>query len=93
LIGGPLLKNVDKAARANPITYVTPDDPPFLIMHGDQDTTVPSSQSALLHDALKKAGVDVQLEIIPGAGHGFNVGLNTRVFDFFERVLKGKSNQ
>src|SRR5260221_4919549 len=34
LIGGPIQENKDKVAKVNPITYVTPDDPPVLIVHG-----------------------------------------------------------
>ena len=41
LIGGAILENRDKAAKANPIAYVTKDDPPFLIVHGDADKLVP----------------------------------------------------
>jgi hypothetical protein len=57
LIGAPIQDNKDKVARANPITYVTPDDPPFLILHGDRDPLVPVNQSELLFAALTKAGV------------------------------------
>lgn len=71
LIGGPLLENRDKAAKASPITYVSKDAPPFLIMHGDRDRTVPFNQSELLYEALKKAGVDVTFVPMKGAGHGF----------------------
>jgi len=90
LIGGPIQENPEKVARANPITYITPDDPPFLILHGDEDKTVIPSQSTLLADALKKAGVPVEFEIIKGAGHGFDVTVNEKAFDFFDRVLKQK---
>ncbi|RPI24107.1 MAG: alpha/beta hydrolase [Acidobacteria bacterium] len=90
LIGGAIQKNPDKVARANPITYVSPDDPPFLILHGDQDRTVPPNQSELLHDALKKAGVQVRLGIVTGAGHGFTPGADKTAFAFFEKVLKGR---
>jgi acetyl esterase/lipase len=71
LIGGPILENKDKATKASPITYVSKDAPPFLIMHGDQDRTVPFSQSELLYEALKKAGVNATLVPVKGAGHGF----------------------
>ncbi len=90
LIGGPIKENPEKVARANPITYITPDDPPFLILHGDEDKTVIPSQSTLLADALKKAGVPVEFEIIKGAGHGFDVTVNDKAFNFFDRVLKQK---
>ncbi len=45
LIGGPIQENPPKAQKANPITYVTKDDPPFLIVHGDKDPLVPHNQS------------------------------------------------
>jgi acetyl esterase/lipase len=82
LIGGPVLENREKAARANPITYVTRDDPPFLIMHGDEDQTVALSQSRLLYDALKTAGVDATLTVIKGAGHFGVDGVSPLQSDF-----------
>ncbi len=84
LVGGPIQQNPHQCALANPITYVEPDDPPFLIFHGDKDPLVPHCQSEKLFDALQKNGVDSKLVIIPGAGHGpgvfedkyFNVMVN-----------------
>lgn len=58
LLGGPVQEMKAAVAAANPITYVTGDEPPFLIMHGDQDMTVPYPQSVLLHEALSAAGGD-----------------------------------
>lgn len=57
--------NPNKAKAANPITYIDKNDPPFLIYHGAEDDTVPASQSQLLHDALKGAGVSSKLTIFP----------------------------
>ena len=93
LIGGPIQENKDKVARANPITYVTTDDPPFLILHGDQDPSVPYHQSQLLFEALKKAGVSVHFHTIHGAGHGNGFAgqnIDTMVNDFFAKNLKEK---
>jgi acetyl esterase/lipase len=45
LIGGPLTKNKDKARDASPITYVSKDDPPFMLIHGTHDLVVPFVQS------------------------------------------------
>lgn len=70
LIGGPIQENKAKAARANPIAFVTKSDPPFLIVHGSSDPMVPYSQSVLLAESLKKAGVPVIFHTIEGAGHG-----------------------
>jgi acetyl esterase/lipase len=92
LVGGPVQQNTDKAAKASPITYVTPDDPPFLIMHGDQDPLVPLAQSRELADALKGAGVEVRLEVLAGAGHGGPAFLAPeamqKVAAFFDEHLK-----
>ena len=92
LLGGPVQDNKDKAARANPITYVAKDNPPFLILHGDKDPTVPFSQSVMLADALKKAGVEVTLQPVKGAGHGgreFSSAENLKLIEeFLDRHLK-----
>jgi len=93
LIGGAVKENKDKAARANPITYVSHDDPAFLIVHGDKDATVPIHQSQLLYDALKQAGVSVHFHTIKDAGHGQGFGgpeIEPMVGGFFDRVLKAK---
>ena len=52
LLGGPVQEKKELAISANPITYVNPKDPPFLIMHGDNDTLVPHGQSVELAKAL-----------------------------------------
>ena len=92
LIGGPVQQNKEKAARANPITYVSKDDPPVLIMHGDKDNLVPFGQSELLDKALKAAGVEVTFVPVPNNGHGgpgFSTPVNRqRIQDFFTKHLK-----
>jgi acetyl esterase/lipase len=90
LLGGAVQENPDKAARANPITYVSQDDPPFLILHGDRDKLVPHHQNELLEAALQEAGVPVTLHTIQGAGHGWpRTGeRDARVLAFFDRCLK-----
>ncbi len=89
LIGGAILENKDKAAKASPITYVSKDAPPFLIMHGDRDRTVPFNQSERLYAALKKAGLDATFIPMKGAGHGFGgPEAITPVQDFLKRCLK-----
>lgn len=88
LLGGPVQQNKRKAALANPIRYVSKDDPPFLIMHGDQDPLVPHQQSVLLHEALKKAGLKVTFHTVKGAGHGFaGAEVMKKVEEFFDRYL------
>jgi acetyl esterase/lipase len=69
-LGAPLAEVPELVRQANPASYATRDDPPFVLQKGERDCMVPVGQSQLLHDALKAAGVAAELEIIPGAGHG-----------------------
>jgi acetyl esterase/lipase len=55
--------------EASPITHVTPDDPPFLLIHGDKDEVAPFTQSEEMETKLKAVGVPVKLLRIPGGGH------------------------
>lgn len=89
LIGGAIQENKDKVQWANPITYVTGDDPPFLIVHGDKDPLVPHNQSELLYDALKNAGVDVTFYTVRGGGHGGfqDPRVDVLVTEFFRQHL------
>jgi acetyl esterase/lipase len=73
LVGGPILERPAIARMANPITYLQPSAPPFLLIHGGRDQIVPVGQSHLLHDALRAAGVDVSFDPLPGADHWFSV--------------------
>jgi acetyl esterase/lipase len=85
LIGGPVQQNKEKAQAANPMTYIKKDNPPFLLLHGDQDPLVPHKQSEMFHDALKKAGVDSTLVIVKGVAHDNRVGAgeNAKVIEKF----------
>jgi acetyl esterase/lipase len=59
-------------ADASPITHVTPDAPPFLLVHGTADWLVPYAQSEQLHAALTAAGARCRLEPVEGAQHIFD---------------------
>jgi acetyl esterase/lipase len=74
LVGGPIQDNPDKVKRANPITYVTKNAPPFLIVHGTGDRLVPFNQSELLAATLKSVGAPVKFHPVEGGGHGEYVG-------------------
>ena len=98
LLGGPVDERKDEARAASPVTYITADDPPFLIFHGEDDPTVSIEQSELLESALKKAGVQATFVRVKNAGHGFRAGsdpspeqIRERVVAFFDKHLKGKS--
>lgn len=95
LIGGPVQENKEKARAANPITYISKDDPSFLIMHGDKDSTVPIKQSELLYNALQKQGVQATFIPVANAGHGKGFAvreIRQTVMDFFDKHLKDSNN-
>jgi acetyl esterase/lipase len=61
----------DLAASVSPIQFVSADDPPTLLIHGDADNLVPISHSQRIHAALKAAGVITEFVTIEGGTHGF----------------------
>jgi acetyl esterase/lipase len=82
----------------SPVTYVNASDPPFLLIHGTDDHTVPVDQSHRGEAALRKAGVAVEAIYIPGVDHSFigKTPADTRnatllainaTFDFFHQKL------
>lgn len=71
LVGAPIQTVPDRVRAASPLTYVRAGAPPFLIMHGLADNSVPHGQSVLLYDALAAAGSDVTLRLVDGLPHTF----------------------
>ncbi len=86
--------NVDAAkSQASPVTHANEQAPPFLIIHGTADKTVPVSQGDALHRELREAGAkDVTYLKIEGAGHGVFNQHSERTLPamraFFDRVLQ-----
>ncbi len=86
--------------RASPVTYISKDDPPFLILQGDHDKVVNPAQSQELYDKLKAAGVDATLVMVKNAGHGFSPAggqpnpsreqITKMMADFFDRQVKNE---
>jgi dipeptidyl aminopeptidase/acylaminoacyl peptidase len=82
------------ARRLSPMTYVRKNLPPILTVQGENDKSVPVTQNVKLTWALKMAGADADMILIPGAGHGPNPGgwpdVNRQIFDFLRKknVLK-----
>jgi len=83
-------------ARGSPINYVSPDDPPFLIVHGEKDNIVPLEQSQALYDLLLANHVPAKLIIVENGRHGFGVPNEKPSFEeilqiitkFFAETLK-----
>jgi len=68
---GPLSFDVSLQQLVSPIVHVTSGDAPTLLIHGDQDTLVPLTNSKNIHDAFLKVDVDTRLVVMEGAGHAF----------------------
>jgi acetyl esterase/lipase len=70
---GPLLEDrltIGAARAASPVHHVSPDDAPFLLEHGDADEIIPFEQAGAMEQALRAAGVPVQLRRVVGGDHG-----------------------
>ena len=62
LLGGPISENPEKVDLANPINFISPDDPPFLVVHDESDRWIPISQSEILVEALESWEVEVDFQ-------------------------------
>ena len=85
----------DLGATVSPILHVSSDDPPTLLVHGDADALVDLNNSELMHSALVSAGVETDLVVIAGAGHGFRseadrAQASEALVGWFEEHLSGR---
>lgn len=69
LFGGLICEHEDLAHLASPVSHVRSGVPPFLIVHGTRDETVPYHQALALAEALRSHGGDVTLNTIDGVYH------------------------
>ncbi|MDQ2888820.1 MAG: alpha/beta hydrolase [Chloroflexota bacterium] len=95
LLGGPPQDQAELARLANPLTFLNRHHPvpPFLIIHGTQDSQVPFQQAVLFHEALKAVEADVTFRSVE-AGHNL-LGSHQKetcqalLLDFFTKYLSG----
>ncbi|WP_255077978.1 alpha/beta hydrolase [Lacihabitans sp. CCS-44] len=92
LLGDTPINRPDLAEKASPVTFVDKNDPPFLIIHGEKDESVPNQQSKLLSSWLNLKGVKNELVIVkyaPHFGNMFDVEeIRVKVVAFLKDVLK-----
>jgi acetyl esterase/lipase len=62
---------IEKLEEMSPIQHIDGSEPPFIILHGTADNLIPSLMSERFAESLEQAGVDVELVLVPDAGHGF----------------------
>ena len=92
----------DKVADVSPDTFITANGPPFLLIHGDDDKTVPVTQSKDAYVKMTAVGMNAHLVVLPGVDHSFigHTPAETRTatlkavnatFDFFHATLDRKA--
>ncbi len=86
MIGGPIQQHKEKATLANPITFVSRDDPPIHLVHGTSDNLVPFCQSVLLYNALTASGNQKEMGFTSRQGGGHTPDFNGSL-EFFKKAL------
>ena len=91
LLGALPESTPELAKQASPVFHVDRNDPPLLLLHGDQDPQMPINQSHELEGAYEKLGLNVDLDVLHGVAHGgdaFFAGEHLeRAVKFLRRVL------
>jgi acetyl esterase/lipase len=92
LLGGQPDEKPDLARLASPVRHVDGEDPPLLLIHGDQDPQMPINQAHELHGAYRDRDRPGVFEVVYGGGHGgpgfFDERRNRLVRDFLDRHLE-----
>ena len=92
LLGGPMEATAELAELASPVFHVDAQDPPLLLLHGDQDPQMPINQAHELHGVYKEHELPVHLEVIHGAKHGtpefFDTKRTALVAEFLKEHLR-----
>jgi acetyl esterase/lipase len=84
--------------KASPILYVSKDDPPLLLVHGEKDDGVPFDQSVRMAETYRRVGLPVEFIAVKNAGHDFqHIGdapispsvevIHQKTVDFFKRYV------
>ena len=92
LLGAMAISRPDLAKKASPVTYIDKNDPPFFIVQGEKDESVPNTQSKLLSSWLSLQGVKNELIIVPNAPHYGEMfdaaNIREQLFKFLATYLK-----
>lgn len=88
LLGGTYQEIPEVWQEASPASWVDGDEPPFLLIHGGEDQSIPPSQSEDFAQILLDAGIQAELLIIPGGSH-MQVKGSTESMDAVERFISG----
>jgi dipeptidyl aminopeptidase/acylaminoacyl peptidase len=78
----------------SPLYYVKNVTTPTLILHGEADIRVPTSQGYEMYSALKRRGVETMMVVYPRTPHGpqepkFILDIMQRHLDWVDKHLQG----
>ena len=94
-LGTSFEENPGLWAKASPVTYLSPDSAPFLLIHSNADKTVPYAQSLQMVESCKSNGVLAELMTIEDGPHAFwnmpkwSASVMERAAKFFHANLRG----
>jgi dipeptidyl aminopeptidase/acylaminoacyl peptidase len=95
LIGGPLWQFRDRYVENSPLFYLDRSETPLLIVHGSNDTTVPSFLGDEMFVALRRLGRHVEYAKYEGEGHSQpywsypnQVDFSNRMIAWFDKYLR-----
>ncbi len=88
LLGGQPTEAADLARLASPVLHVTPDDPPLLWLHGDQDPQMPINQAHEMIGAYEALGLTADLKVMHGAAHGGPEFTDDAALDLMDDFLR-----
>ena len=89
VMGFPFKGNEEAFKALNATTYIDPWDPPVIVFHGTADDVVPYCQGIHFYDLLCTAGVDTELYLVEGGGHGIGMYAAEslkKMTDFLDRI-------
>ncbi len=89
VMGFPFKGNEEAFKALNATTYIDPWDPPVIVFHGTADDVVPYCQGIHFYDLLNTAGVDTELYLVEGGGHGIGMYAAEslkKMTDFLDRI-------
>ena len=86
------MNDADYRRYINPISYITPQAPPFLLLHGTADLLVPFEQGEMIYEALIGQNIEARLVGLEAEEHAgpqfFQQPLWDMINDFFQEKLK-----
>jgi acetyl esterase/lipase len=89
---GPPNAHMEEIRLASAVNWVDGSEPPFLLIHGENDNSVDPLQSMMFADLLREAGVEVDLQIESNLPHD-NILTSISVWMAIKNYLDSRYSQ